>query len=280
MSKVWFTADHHFGHENILKFSKRPFDNIDRHDAALVDAWNDTVAPGDVVFHLGDFAYRGKEAQGRAIFDALNGTKHLITGNHDRPWVRDLPWASVQDIADESIEGQRVFMCHYSLRTWPAIRHGTLMLYGHSHRSMPGNAQSLDVGVDCWGYKPVDLETIKARLAKSTPIVFRDDNDDVYAPEQQTGEIIYSFALTPFDGALHVFDHSDMPLADNLVQVRFRRVEGILVAQRDDIVDLRRLLGTPSIQTIVRHDTNTVAELEDLITHIQRRIEKIEEPKP
>ena len=38
------------------------------------------------------------------------------------------------------------------------------MLYGHSHDSLPGNSQSLDVGVDCWGMQPVALSEILARM--------------------------------------------------------------------------------------------------------------------
>ncbi len=39
------------------------------------------------------------------------------------------------------------------------------MLYGHSHGSLPGNSQSVDVGVDNgWGYKPVTLAQIEQRL--------------------------------------------------------------------------------------------------------------------
>lgn len=54
--QVWFTSDTHFGHANIVKYSGRPFEDVYEMNAALVRNWNETVKPGDLVYHLGDFA--------------------------------------------------------------------------------------------------------------------------------------------------------------------------------------------------------------------------------
>jgi calcineurin-like phosphoesterase family protein len=56
------------------------------------------------------------------------------------------------------------------MRTWNKRHHGAIHLYGHSHGTLPGDAQSCDVGVDCWDFYPVSLAQIKARLAESPPI--------------------------------------------------------------------------------------------------------------
>ena len=32
MGKVFFTADMHFGHENVIKFDKRPFETVEKMD--------------------------------------------------------------------------------------------------------------------------------------------------------------------------------------------------------------------------------------------------------
>ena len=52
--KYFFIADTHFGHANIIKFAKRPFDDVYEMDEALVANWNETVRPADTVFVLGD----------------------------------------------------------------------------------------------------------------------------------------------------------------------------------------------------------------------------------
>ena len=56
MSNIWFTADHHFGHKNIMKHCNRPFPSVDEMDEILTGNWNMLVKPGDTVYHIGDFA--------------------------------------------------------------------------------------------------------------------------------------------------------------------------------------------------------------------------------
>ena len=66
------------------------------------------------------------------------------------------------------VDGVGIWLSHYAHRTWPRLHRGDLHLYGHSHGTLPGDSRSLDVGVDCWGYRPVTLAEIRERMA-STP---------------------------------------------------------------------------------------------------------------
>ena len=36
MSKVFFTADMHFGHENVIRFDKRPFSSLEDMDREMI----------------------------------------------------------------------------------------------------------------------------------------------------------------------------------------------------------------------------------------------------
>ena len=54
MSKVFFTSDTHFGHNNIIKYSGRPFKDANHMDEMLIKNWNATVSENDEVYHLGD----------------------------------------------------------------------------------------------------------------------------------------------------------------------------------------------------------------------------------
>jgi len=86
MPSVFLTADTHFGHVNICKFTNydgsktRPWDDVAEMDEEMVKRWNETVGPKDKVYHLGDAVINRKNL---AIFDRLNGDKVLIKGNHD-----------------------------------------------------------------------------------------------------------------------------------------------------------------------------------------------------
>ncbi|MFC6740408.1 metallophosphoesterase [Methylobacterium tardum] len=170
---TWFTADTHFGHTRIVNatFStpRLAFSTIEEHDEALVANWNATVGPDDTVWHLGDFSYRCHPRRERALFDRLAGVKHLVRGNHDKS-AAALPWASVRDVGQVVADGQGIWLSHYSHRTWPRLHRGDLHLYGHSHGTLPGDSRSLDVGVDCWDYRPVSLAEIRGRMAASDTV--------------------------------------------------------------------------------------------------------------
>lgn len=56
----WFTADTHFGHENIIKYADRPFKTLKEMDDKIVDRFNERIKSDDTVFFLGDFCFKGK----------------------------------------------------------------------------------------------------------------------------------------------------------------------------------------------------------------------------
>lgn len=165
----WFTADPHFGHENIIRFCNRPFPDVATMDAHLLAQYRARVRPDDDLWMLGDFAVgkanEARRAAVRGIFDAIPGRKRLVLGNHDRPWIRNLPWDSLTQIADIPVEGKRLVLCHYPMITFPGARRGALQLFGHVHQNWPGTRNSVNVGVDMWDFRPVTLPEIEARAA-------------------------------------------------------------------------------------------------------------------
>jgi calcineurin-like phosphoesterase family protein len=165
---TFFTADHHFGHANIIKHCERAYASVEEMDADMIVRWNAVVTPRDRVIHVGDFSFKCDPRRLRSIFAKLHGQKFLVIGNHDDKETLALPWAAPpQHILNVSVDGQRVVCCHYGMRTWAGANRGAVHVYGHSHGRLPGNSMSCDVGVDCWDFYPVDLPTIQARLAAS-----------------------------------------------------------------------------------------------------------------
>lgn len=150
----------------------RPYESTGEMDADLIASWNAVVAPGDTVWHLGDFGYGDREYQ-QSIFDQLHGVKHLILGNHDKGFVGDLGWVSVHDLVSITVDDERLTLCHYPLREWPGYWRESLHLYGHVHSNLPGSRHSLDVGVDAIGKFPMQLESIKKKMLKLPDVQFR-----------------------------------------------------------------------------------------------------------
>ena len=86
---VFFIADTHFHHKNIIKYCNRPFENAYQMNKALIKNWNLRVSKEDTVYVLGDFAFCGSEEL-KKLVRKLNGTKYLILGNHDKGYQRYL----------------------------------------------------------------------------------------------------------------------------------------------------------------------------------------------
>jgi len=83
LEKTFFIADTHFGHEQIIRFENRPFQDARHMDDILIANWNKAVSHQDRVFMLGDFSL-GEQASIVELILRLNGYKIFILGNHDR----------------------------------------------------------------------------------------------------------------------------------------------------------------------------------------------------
>lgn len=176
MSSIYFISDTHWGHKNIIQYSKRPFTNVDEMNEALIANWNKLVKPEDTVYHLGDFAFMTYR-EFKNTCRRLNGSINVILGNHDNVItnnVRDLISSnslnSVQDYKEIKAGGKNFVLFHYGQRVWNKSHHGSIHLYGHSHGSLPPFGKSVDVGVDCKEitdeYRPIHLDEVLAYMDK------------------------------------------------------------------------------------------------------------------
>lgn len=151
--RIFFTADTHFGHKNIIRSCGRPFNCELEMDCDLMEAWNDIIAKDDIVFHLGDFCHWRKDP--KEYLKDLNGRIILCKGNHDR----DVSGFEFSDqIIEVRINGQDIVMCHYPMRSWNKSHYGSWHLYGHTHEKFKAydlNSMSFNVGVDDWDFCPI-----------------------------------------------------------------------------------------------------------------------------
>lgn len=203
-NKIYFTSDTHFYHGNILKFCperaeflndeerkimesgdkwairnlKISEESIQVMNEAMIERWNSVVPKDGIVFFLGDFALKCNSREANNIRYALNGKIYFIEGNHDgvaEQIKSSFDWlGSYQEIkvADKDAERgeQDITLLHYSMRVWNKSHHGSWMLYGHSHNSLPDdpNARSFDVGVDCHNFYPLSYDQVKEIMSKKT----------------------------------------------------------------------------------------------------------------
>ena len=95
--KTWAIGCLHLGHHNIYKFRRddgellRPYaDNAADGDDYVLQRWQETIAPNDKVYVMGDVVIARKAFP---KLEGLNGRKVLIKGNHDIFKLKDyLPY--------------------------------------------------------------------------------------------------------------------------------------------------------------------------------------------
>jgi calcineurin-like phosphoesterase family protein len=156
-------------------------------DEALITNWNSVVTPEDTVWHLGDFGFGHREYLQR-IVNRLNGRKNRLWGNHDKPMRQVTGFQEVEYYKELYDGNKKIILCHYGMRVWNKSHYGSIQLYGHSHGSLPGNDQSLDVGVDCWNYFPVTLEQIIEKM-KTLPAYRQGDGHKSNRKDKMLDEV-------------------------------------------------------------------------------------------
>ena len=166
---IYYTADLHLGHANVIRHCGRPFANADEMDAALLRNWNDRVHNNDTVYIVGDFLFRAKRPA-EDYLGELKGRKHLLIGNHDKYWMKKVDltqwFESVSPMLSVTDNGRSATLCHYPMMTWPGISKGSYMIYAHIHDNTNtdywplifANSQMLNAGVDINGFAPVTLD--------------------------------------------------------------------------------------------------------------------------
>ena len=81
--RILVISDPHFNHENVIRYSNRPYASVREMDEAIIANWNRVVDDEDLVLCLGDFCF-GTKDNIPYYAQRLKGRKILIKGNHDR----------------------------------------------------------------------------------------------------------------------------------------------------------------------------------------------------
>lgn len=170
---IWISSDSHFGHQRNFLYEPRGFSSIQEHNEQVIKNWNELVAPGDIVYHLGDVML-GDNERGMECLRRLNGNIKLIRGNHDSdtrwklyqtlPNVESLGWAHMLKVGK-----QHIYLSHFptivsNYDIDKPLKARVINCCGHSHTGNP--FQDFDKGLiyhcelDAHANRPVLLDDI------------------------------------------------------------------------------------------------------------------------
>ncbi|MEL6104705.1 MAG: metallophosphoesterase [Planctomycetota bacterium] len=186
MSQVWFTADTHFGHANIIKHCQRPFlspneqrqakedprgswrvsrTTVEKHDEQLLETINSLVSTNDTLWIVGDFCW-GELSSARYYRNRIECKDvRLVWGNHDHRSIEPV-FSQTMEQGMISVKRQRIWLNHYPMRSWDRAFHGSWHLYGHVHARLQHEDDQVrhrltrDVGVDACDYRPISFDQL------------------------------------------------------------------------------------------------------------------------
>jgi len=191
---IFFTADWHLGHKNVLKYDARPFKSIYHMHEVIINNYNASVPENGVCYVLGDAGMCGSGIIEK-VLGRLNGTKILVLGNHDKgssamyragftavvsgmylkianEWV-SMTHAPLRKIQRENVKNMRGAVAgeewHGASRSkvFALENTGNFHLHGHVH-SKPENrvlGKQFDVGVRANKYTPVSISIIESWIS-------------------------------------------------------------------------------------------------------------------
>lgn len=161
--RLWLWSDLHFGHNNIIGFSNRPFVGVNHMTQCLIEYYNDCVQPDDVCIWVGDVSFMNS-AMTNNILSLCNGYKILVVGNHDfdKKKVKKMNFDEQHLIYHLAHEDQSYVLTHYPMENlpWPHFNvHGHIHIGGQWDWEKYGE-QMYNVNLEFHGYKPINFAQI------------------------------------------------------------------------------------------------------------------------
>lgn len=158
-NKLWFMSDLHYNHENVIKFNRRPFENVKEMNWHIEQELITKVGPGDILFDVGDLFWKTDETTMKNVISLASPKEwYKILGNHDnynvyrKSYIGTL-FTLLSDILEINVDHEgrnyRLTLCHYPMISWNGKARGTLMIHGHCHGNIDNiNTESTDLRVD------------------------------------------------------------------------------------------------------------------------------------
>lgn len=173
----YIISDTHFNHTNILRFEKRPFQNVNEMNEFMIASWNDKITHKDRVFLLGDVIFTRKRDVVIDLLSNLNGKIIIILGNHDKVLYKMFIKNQYRDLNGRIyIAGQiyepkvqfqnqnnyeKVVLSHYPIYSWNARYHGRKHFYGHVHSNSINLIENMfNVSADVLDFTPQTFDYV------------------------------------------------------------------------------------------------------------------------
>ncbi len=141
---IYITSDLHFNHNKSFIYQPRGFTSVEEMNKQIIKNWNEIITDNDEVYILGDLML-GDTDKGIELFNQLNGTKHIIIGNHDTDnriikYHNQIPNSTIEFAQRLKYNKRSFYLTHYPTLTAnydDYKTNGIINLCGHIHTTDP-----------------------------------------------------------------------------------------------------------------------------------------------
>jgi calcineurin-like phosphoesterase family protein len=156
--KVFIWSDHHFGHKNIIRFSDRPYPDLELMNHCLIGNNNKVVDDNDICIWGGDIGFMNDKFINEYL-DQCKGYKILIIGNHDfnKKKLRNLNFDEIHMTYHFNRYNIDFAISHYPMNNLPAE---VINIHGHMHGEIYNSPQHLNICVEHTNYHPMLLNDV------------------------------------------------------------------------------------------------------------------------
>ena len=212
---TFITADTHFGHSvnqkgfgGIIFHAKRKnpitdalFASIEEHDQFIINQWNKTVGKKDLIYILGDFAWRNHNH----YIMALNGKKILVNGSHDNMNQNSIRLFTEyhEGMLVRAINKVRFVMTHCAMLVWEGSHYSSINVHGHSHLRLEeqDDVRRMDVGIDgSPNYTPFNINFVIYKMSLKKKRVYDRSEEEldaiIYKNKQNNIQLYEKFLST------------------------------------------------------------------------------------
>lgn len=189
----FFTADTHFGSDEILTRENRPFPTMEAFHEFVIGSWNTDAGLDDIIYHLGDFiSYNQIDKdtwhEGLLLVQQFHSKIVLIIGNNEeriiaehfagsfedfRAYCMELGFHDVCKDLYLTIDNTDFYLNHYPRNH----KDGYVNLFGHTHRATGlWKPYGLNMGCDLNHFMLFSVPEIK-RLLREKELYLDTDPD-------------------------------------------------------------------------------------------------------
>lgn len=172
MSRVFFTSDLHFGHNNLTMYLRGMSSDVS--DYIITKNWNNTISKRDTVYVLGDITME-KPTDIQKYISNLNGNICIIGGNHDtKRCCKEYMKLGIPVMGALEYKG---FICtHIPIHESEVVNYrGNIHGHIHLHKTADGHdvykpeelgKKYYNVNIELHSYFPVPFEEIEKEFIK------------------------------------------------------------------------------------------------------------------